>query len=80
MGDYMTDSCKTREVEYFRLWGTDHGTWDTDYIRIPADTDDYELDAAICAAVEKIDWGYEMPVIVGFYSEHDNYDENGEPI
>ena len=34
---------KTRRVEYYRLWGGDSGTWDTDFIEIPADTSDKRL-------------------------------------
>jgi hypothetical protein len=61
----------TRDVEYYRLWAGnsgDGGTWDTDYLRIPADTPDEQLDEAVRKAAERIKWRDEPPVIVGFYS------------
>ena len=57
-----------REVEYFRLWpgnSGDSGTWDTDFIEIPADTPDDQVDAAIREAAAKIEWQKEPPVMVG---------------
>ena len=73
--------CKTRRVEYYRLWGGDmaHGTWDTDYINIPADTPDDMIDKAIRKAAGKIEWRNDLPVIVGCYcnagEEEDAADE-----
>jgi hypothetical protein len=58
---------KNRRVEYYRLWGGDSGTWDTDFIDIPADTPHDMLDKAIRQAAAKIEWQDEAPVIVGLY-------------
>jgi hypothetical protein len=61
---------KMRTVEYYRLWpgnGGDSGTWDTDFIRIPADTPDNKLCAAIRKAAQRIPWREEAPVLVGLY-------------
>jgi hypothetical protein len=64
---------QTRRVEYYRLWGG--GTWDTDFIDIPADTPDDQVDQAIRKATERIQWRDDPPVIVGCYNDgHD-----GEP-
>ena len=57
-----------REVEYFRLWAGnsgDSGTWDTDFLEIPADTPDDQLDQAVQEAAAKIEWPKEPPVMVG---------------
>lgn len=63
---------KMKEVEYFRCWpgnSGDSGTWDTDYIEIPEDTPDDQLDAAVIAAAQNVEWREEPPVIVGFFSD-----------
>jgi len=52
-----------RTVEYYRLWA-DH-TWDTDFIDIPVETEEYVYDNAVRAAANVIDWGDESPVDVG---------------
>ena len=65
----IVPSRKTRSVEYYRLWGGDSGTWDTDFIDIPADTPDDRLDEAIREAAAKIQWRDEPPVIVGCYND-----------
>ena len=65
---------KTHRVEYYRLWAGnagDSGTWDTDFIDIPADTPDDKLDNAIRKAAAKINWREEPPVIVGHYCDAD---------
>jgi hypothetical protein len=62
---------RTRRVEYYRLWGGDSGTWDTDFIAIPTDTPDDKVDEAIRKAAAKIDWQTDVPVIVGCYCDAD---------
>jgi hypothetical protein len=65
---------KTRRVEYYRLWSGnsgDSGTWDTDFIAIPADTSDDKVDNAIRKAAAKIKWRDAPPVIVGYYCDAD---------
>jgi hypothetical protein len=62
---------KTRRVEYYRLWGGDSGTWDTDFINIPTDTSDDKVDEAIRKAAGKIKWRDGPPVIVGYYCDSD---------
>lgn len=61
----------TRQVEYFRLWpgnGHDSGTWDTDFLCIPADTPDDQIEAAVRAAADRLNWrDGEAPVLVGLY-------------
>jgi len=57
----------TRRVEYYRLWGGDSGTWDTDFIDISADTPDERIAAEVAEAVAKIKWRDEPPVITGVY-------------
>ena len=67
-----------KQVEYFRCWagsGGDSGTWDTDYIEIPKETDYANMDKAILAACQYIDWEDEIPVLVGLYSIPDNEDD-----
>ncbi len=61
---------KTRRVEYYRLWAgksEDSGTWDTDFLHIPADARDDTVDNAIRRAAGKIKWRDDRPVIVGYY-------------
>ena len=79
----LSKPCQTRRVEYYRLWGGDSGTWDTDYIDIPADTPDDMVDKAIRKAAETVQWRDEPPVIVGYYSaacedEEDVFDADDE--
>jgi hypothetical protein len=72
---------KTRKVEYYRLWagnGGDSGTWDTDFIDIPSDTPDDELDRAVRKAARKVRWRDELPVLVGHYADTDE-PEDDEP-
>jgi hypothetical protein len=62
---------KTRQIEYYRLWpgnSGDSGTWDTDFVEVPAATPDDEIEAAVQKAVSKIKWRDEPPVITGVYS------------
>jgi hypothetical protein len=62
---------KTREVEYYRLWAGnagDAGTWDTDFIAIPADTPEHRIEAAVQEAAASIKWRDAPPVLVGLYS------------
>ena len=70
---------KARRVEYYRLWGGDSGTWDTDFIDIPADTPDGMTDRAIRSAATKIKWRDGPPVIVGNYCDADEaeYEDDG---
>ena len=73
----------TRCVEYYRLWGEYHGTWDTDFIDIPASTPDDKMDTAIRQAVAMISWTDEPPAIVGFYgivAEEENETETKQPL
>jgi hypothetical protein len=71
-------AAKTRTVEYFRGWagnGGDSGTWDTDYVDIPADTPDDKVQQAIEAACARIEWrDGEAPVLVGLYGDGDDPD------
>ena len=65
---------KTRRVEYYRLWAGnsgDSGTWDTEFIAIPADTPDDKVDHAIRQAAAKIKWRNGPPVIIGHYCDAD---------
>jgi hypothetical protein len=59
---------KMRQIEYYRLWGGDSGTWDTDFIGIPSDTPDDKILAAVHLAVDARGWNNEVPVIIGIYS------------
>jgi hypothetical protein len=65
---------KTRQIEYYRLWGSDSGSWDTAFIDIPADTPDDKIEEAVQEAVrEQFTCTNEhtyvnQPVIVGVYS------------
>jgi hypothetical protein len=59
---------ETRTIEYYRLWGGDHGTWDTDFVEIPADTPEEHIEEAVQSAVSEIDWKDEVPVITGIYN------------
>jgi hypothetical protein len=68
---------KTRQVEYYRLWGGDHGTWDTDFVQIPEDTPEEKLEAAVREAISRIDWTDEAPVATGIYSAPQPDEENG---
>ena len=69
-------------VEYFRCWSWDgaHREWDTDYIEIPIDTPDGELNEAVKRACAEIKWkDNKSPEIVGYYcdcEEDDDLDEN----
>lgn len=68
---------KTRRVEYYRLWGGDHGTWDTDFLEIPSDTPDDKLDEAVREAAAKIKWrDNDPPVIVGYYCDSGEEEED----
>jgi hypothetical protein len=73
---------KTRSVEYYRCWagnGGDRGTWDTDFIDIPADTPEDQIEAAVRAAAAKIKWrDNEPPVLVGLYCANDDGEEEDE--
>ena len=69
---------KVRCVEYYRLWGGDSGTWDTDFIDIPADTPDDNLGQAIRTAAAAIGWRDEVPVVVGYYADADEGEDEDE--
>jgi hypothetical protein len=68
-----TDGCG---VSVEALNNGDSGTWDTDYIDVPADTPEDRLEEAVREAVAKIDWrDGEAPVLVGLYCAGGEYDE-----
>jgi hypothetical protein len=69
---------KVRRAEYYRLWGGDSGTWDTDFIGIPAGTPDDMVDKAIREAAAKIEWRDEPPVIVGCYNDGSDQEEDDD--
>lgn len=69
---------KVRCVEYYRLWGGDSGTWDTDFIDIPADTPDDQLSQAIRSASATIKWRDEVPAMVGYYADADEREDEDE--
>jgi hypothetical protein len=62
----------SREVEYYRLWN-DH-TWDTAYVEIPADTPEEQIEQAVRAAIDKLAWKRDAPVITGIYHIESNED------
>ena len=69
---------RTRQIEYYRLWAGgsgDSGTWDTDFVGIPANTPDDRIEKAVAKAVAKIKWRDEPPVITGVYSIPDPEEE-----
>lgn len=69
----------TREVEYYRCWpgnGFDTGTWDTDFLEIPANTPDDRLDEAVREAASKLQWRSDPPVFVGFYADAQTNEED----
>jgi len=72
---------KMRQVEYFRCWaGGGHGTWDTDFIEIPVDLHEDEIENAVKEAAAKIKWpNDEAPVFVGLYCDNGPEDENETP-
>ena len=70
-GERIMESIKTRQIEYYRLWGSDSGSWDTQFIDIPADTPDDKIDDAVQEAAKQLfkdNCGARKPVIVGIYS------------
>jgi len=69
-----------RTVEYWRMWrqGSDCGTWDTDFIEIPADTPEDQASRAIEAACERVEWRDEPPQFVGLYAYADDMDEDNK--
>ena len=70
---------KTRQIEYYRLWsgnGGDSGTWDTDFVAIPANTPDDKIAEAVEMAVSKIKWRDEPPIVTGVYSVADPDEED----
>ena len=60
----------TRTIEYFRCWSD--RTWDTDFIEIPADTPDNEIEAAVRFYAQQIDWVEDPPMFVGVYCTMDD--------
>ncbi len=59
-----------RQIEYYRLWpgnGGDSGTWDTDFVEIPAGTPEDEVDEAAKRAIARIPWTDEVPIATGIY-------------
>ena len=78
---------KTREIEYYRLWpggSGDSGTWDTDFVEIPADTPEDEIAEAVEKAASKIQWRDQPPILTGVYSapqpEEEDEAEEAEPM
>jgi len=72
---------KTRQIEYYRLWpggSGDSGTWDTDFVDIPADTPDNHIGEAVERAVAAIRWRDEPPIITGIYSMPEPEEEEEE--
>jgi len=77
-GERIMESIKTRQIEYYRLWASipvrserSEGSWDTQFIDIPADTPDDKIDDAVQEAVERLfkdHCGARKPVIIGVYS------------
>ncbi len=68
-------SIETREVEVFRCW--DNGTWDTDWVEIPASTlpEDVE-DVATQAGFDAIASSADQPFFVGLYCDPGFCEEN----
>ena len=61
---------KIRQIEYYRLWSGNSGssgTWDTDYVDIPADTPEDKIDEVAKAAINLIGWTDEVPIATGIY-------------
>ena len=59
-----------RQIEYYRLWpgnGGDSGTWDTDFVEIPASTPEDEVDEAATRAIARVPWTDEVPIATGIY-------------
>jgi hypothetical protein len=69
---------KMRSAEYYRCW--DNHTWDTDFIQIPADTAEGEIEGAIRDAVAKRFKGKETeaPAFVGLYNSNDDGEDEDE--
>lgn len=61
---------KLRKIEYYRCW--QDGTWDTDFIDVPDNTPENQVQQAIQKAVEQINWKETPPVIVGLYHLPEN--------
>ena len=63
-------------VEYYRMW--DNHTWDTDFIHVPGNPPEEQLDEAIRTAAAKIAWQNDVPVIVGLYcaGAEEDYEED----
>jgi hypothetical protein len=56
----------TREIEVYRCW--DDRTWDTEFVEIPADTPEENIEAvAASAALEALRHSADLPVVVGVY-------------
>ncbi len=69
-------SKKTLGVEYYRLW--EDGTWDTDFLEIPAKTPEDGYEKAVREAAATIRWRDGPPVIVGLYAGPDSSEEEDE--
>jgi hypothetical protein len=71
MFDFLIKNDATMEVEYYRCWhgnNSDSGTWDTDFIKIPAYTPNNQLDEAVRVACQDVEWDEDgAPLMVGFY-------------
>lgn len=69
----MAKAKTKRTVEYYRLW--DDHTWDTDFIDVPVNTPEEELDEAVRKAASEISWVDDIPAIVGVYNSGDEEEE-----
>ena len=61
---------KVLQIEYYRLWSGnsgDSGTWDTDFVEIPANTPEDKVDEAAKQAIARIPWTDEVPIATGIY-------------
>jgi hypothetical protein len=66
----------TRTVEYYRLW-EDH-TWDTEFLEVPTDTPEEQLEDFVRAWAAKHDWQGELPVLVGLYHYADEEEDDAD--
>lgn len=70
---------KMRQIEYYRLWAGsngDSGTWDADYVEIPADTPEDKIEEAVKEAARRIEWRDEVPVDFGVFAIPDLDDDD----
>jgi hypothetical protein len=59
---------KKIKIEYYRVWGGDSGIWDTATIELSDIDFSIDAEAALYAAVAKLDWDNEgPPAFTGVY-------------